>query len=223
MLTGIALCMAIGSTSCSTTYEPTRTQVVVSVKEQALAVYHDGVREKTFPVSTSKFGLGNERGSGKTPLGTMFVAEKIGENAPLGAVFKSRKRTGEILKPDSPGRDPIVSRILWLQGTEKKNLNSFSRYIYIHGTVEERNIGKPVSYGCVRMRSVDVAQLFHRVPRGTTVNIVKGGLPEGKKPPKLDPAPEPSNPPSEPPSDRVIPMDNLASRISSVLGLKKQS
>ena len=151
-----------------------------------MAVYHDGVKEREFPVSTSKFGLGNEKGSYKTPLGTMYVADKIGDGAPLGAVFKSRKRTGEVLKPNAPGRDPIVSRILWLKGTEKKNKNSYSRYIYIHGTPEERNIGKPVSYGCIRMTSVHVAQLFHRIPEGTTVNVIRGKLPDGKKPPEIE-------------------------------------
>ena len=193
--------LGLASASCSSTYKPTRTQVYVSVKEQALAVYQDGVKERTFPVSTSKFGLGDQKGSYKTPLGTMYVADKIGDGAPLGSVFKSRRRTGEILKPDSPGRDPIVSRILWLQGTEKKNANSYSRYIYIHGTAEERNIGRPVSYGCIRMKSVDVAQLFHRVPKGTTVNVIKGDLPKGKKPPEVEnlmakqqPQPEPEEP-----------------------------
>ena len=182
---GLIAAFGLASASCSS-YKPTRTQVYVSVKDQEMAVYHDGVKERTFPVSTSKFGLGNEKGSYKTPLGTMYVAEKIGDGAPLGAVFKSRRRTGEILKPNSPGRDPIVSRILWLKGTENKNKNSYSRYIYIHGTVEEKNIGKPVSYGCIRMTSVHVAQLFHRVPKGTTVNVVRGGLPDGKKPPEVE-------------------------------------
>ncbi len=201
---------AFASAACSrSSYKETRTKVVVSVKEQALAVYHDGVRERTFPVSTSKFGLGDQRGSNRTPLGTMFVAEKIGDGAPLGAVFKSRRPTGEILPPNSPGRDPIVSRILWLQGTEKQNRNSYNRYIYIHGTVEEKNIGKPVSYGCIRMRSVDVAGLFHRIPKGTTVQIVKGGLPGREKMPATpDTRPAPTAPTPPEPSH---PVENIAS------------
>ena len=88
----------------------------------------------TYPVSTSKFGLGDRPGSRFTPLGQLQIAEKIGDNAPSGAVFKSRRRTGEIVSANSPGRDPIVTRILWLRGRESQNANAFARDIYIHGT-----------------------------------------------------------------------------------------
>src|SRR4029078_7221929 len=107
----------------------------------------------TYPLSTSKFGLGDWRGSRFTPLGKMQIAQKIGDNAPPRAVFKDRRRTGEIVVPDSPGRDPIVTRILWLRGLEAQNANAFSRDIYIHGTPEEWKTGSPASYECCGMCS----------------------------------------------------------------------
>ena len=91
-------------------------------------------------------------------------------------VFKDRRRTGEIVSEDSPGRDPIVSRILWLKGKEPQNANAYGRYIYIHGTPEERNIGLPVSYGCIRMRSRDVIELYDTVGKGALVTIVDAPL-----------------------------------------------
>jgi lipoprotein-anchoring transpeptidase ErfK/SrfK len=150
--------------------------IVVSVPDQTLALIEDGAVVARFPVSTSKFGLGDGSGSYATPLGTMAVASKIGANAPLGAVFKSRMPTGEILRPNAPGRDPIVTRILWLRGLEKRNARAFARNIYIHGTPEERLIGRPASYGCIRMRSRDVAQLFAAVGVGTRIEIENARL-----------------------------------------------
>jgi len=153
--------------------------VVVSVKDQKLAVYNkDGKVTKTYPVSTSKFGVNDKPGKYGTPLGAHEVVAKIGHGAPPGAVFKSRHWTGEVLKPNAPGRDPIVSRILWLRGLEKQNQNAYARCIYIHGTAEEVNIGKPVSYGCVRMKSNDVIDLFGRLPIGSRVTVVTTGLPK---------------------------------------------
>lgn len=148
----------------------------VSVPLQKMALYREGALVKTYPVSTSKFGLGDEKGSYRTPPGKLEVAEKIGAGKPAGAVFKSRQWTGEVIKPNAPGRDPIVSRILWLNGLEPKNANAFSRCIYIHGTAAERDIGKPASYGCVRMKSRDVIDLHDRVGEGSKVFIVQKGL-----------------------------------------------
>lgn len=145
--------------------------VAISVPEQRMAVYREGQPIRHYPVSTSKFGLGSEEGSNRTPTGKFKIAKKIGESAPAGAVFKDREMTGEVLPPDAPGRDPIVSRILWLKGVEPGNRNAYGRYIYIHGTPEERNIGRPVSYGCVRMRSRDVIDLYNIVGRGARVEI----------------------------------------------------
>ncbi|MEI7821805.1 MAG: L,D-transpeptidase [Verrucomicrobiota bacterium] len=99
----------------------------------------------------------------------MKVASKIGASAPLGAVFKSRMRTGEVLPPNAPGRDPIVTRILWLRGLEARNADAYGRGIYIHGTPVERLIGRPASYGCIRMRSRDVVRLFDAVPVGARI------------------------------------------------------
>ncbi|HEU0276128.1 MAG TPA: L,D-transpeptidase [Candidatus Udaeobacter sp.] len=150
----------------------TQHQIVVSTREQKLALLDRGNVVAIYPVSTSKFGLGDWRGSRFTPLGKLQVAQKIGDNAPPGTVFKDRRRTGEIVAPDSPGRDPIVTRILWLRGLEAQNANAFSRDIYIHGTPEERNIGRPASYGCIRMRSTDIIRLYSVVGTGAAVMIV---------------------------------------------------
>lgn len=150
--------------------------VVVSVPDQTLALVNDGVVVARYPVSTSKFGVGDGAGSFATPLGTMKIASKIGANAPLGAVFKNRSVTGEILRPNAPGRDPIVTRILWLRGLEKQNVHAFARKIYIHGTPEERLIGRPASYGCIRMRSRDVTMLFGAVNVGTQIEVANTRL-----------------------------------------------
>ena len=160
--------------SCTT--PDTRHHVVISVPEQRLALLDEGTLMATYPISTSKFALSDLPGSRGTPLGELEVAEKVGAGAPLGAVFKSRRRTGEIIAPDAPGRDPIVTRILWLRGREQQNANAFGRNIYIHGTPEERNIGRPASYGCIRMRSRDVIQLYEIVGFGARVSIVNAPL-----------------------------------------------
>jgi hypothetical protein len=154
----------------------TRHQIVISAREQKLALLDRGNLMAIYPVSTSKFGLGDWPGSSFTPLGELEVAKKIGDHAPVGAVFKDRRRTGEIVAIDSPGRDPIVTRILWLRGRELHNANAYARTIYIHGTPEERNIGLPASYGCIRMRSSDIINLYEIVGRGAQVTIVDAPL-----------------------------------------------
>jgi lipoprotein-anchoring transpeptidase ErfK/SrfK len=152
----------------------TKKSLVVSVPYQRMTLYDDGEYVRSYSVSTSKFGLGDRPGSKRTPTGKMKVAKKIGGGAPTGAVFKSRQRTGEILRPNAPGRDPIVTRILWLKGTESRNRNAYRRYIYIHGTPEEWRVGTPASYGCIRMRSRDIIDLYRRVPKNTPVTVVSG-------------------------------------------------
>ncbi len=147
-------------------------RIVISVHDQKMALLEKGKLIATYPVSTSKFGLSDRPGSYGTPLGQLQIAAKIGDGAPLGAVFKDRHRTGEIVAPNSPGRDPIVTRILWLRGLQAGNEHAFARDIYIHGTPEERNLGQPVSYGCIRMRSSDVINLYKIVGCGTRVSIV---------------------------------------------------
>ena len=162
--------LALFLASCAT--RDTQHHVVISTCEQKLAVLDRGNLMAIYPVSTSKFGLGDWPGSYRTPLGELEIAQKIGDGAIPGAVFKDRRWTGEIVAPDSPGRDPIVTRILWLRGREPQNANAFVRDIYIHGTPEERNIGLPVSYGCIRMRSSDIVNLCGIVGRGAKVTIV---------------------------------------------------
>jgi hypothetical protein len=178
-------------------------RVIVSVKDQKLMVMAKGARLATYPVSTSKFGLGDNWGHMTTPLGFMQVAKKIGDNAPVGAVFRNRRFTGEIIKPNAPGRDPVITRIIWLRGLQASNAHAYSRCIYIHGTPEERNIGRPASYGCIRMKSQDVADLYAKLPVGALVEVVADRLPKVPKAPKgavftLDtPAPEPKTEPDE--------------------------
>jgi hypothetical protein len=162
--------VAIVIASCATPDK--EHHVIVSVREQKLALLEKGNLIATYPISTSKFGLGDRRGSYRTPLGELEVADKIGDAAPLGTVFKNRRRTGELVAPNSPGRDPIVTRIIWLRGRERQNANAFARDIYIHGTPEERTIGLPASYGCIRMRSADIIKLYSLVGRGAQVSIV---------------------------------------------------
>jgi lipoprotein-anchoring transpeptidase ErfK/SrfK len=170
----IVIAIALFIASCAA--PDTRHQIVVSTRDQKLALLDRGSVMAIYPVSTSKFGLGDWRGSKFTPLGNLQIAEKIGDNAPAGTVFKSRRRTGEVVVANSPGRDPIVTRILWLRGLEGQNANAFRRDIYIHGTPEEWKIGSPASYGCVRMRSSDIIQLYNIVGTGAVVTIVNAPL-----------------------------------------------
>lgn len=164
----------------------TQHRIVISTREQKLALLDQGKLMAIYPVSTSKFGLGDFLRSNRTPLGELEVADKVGDGAPSGAVFKDRRRTGEVIAIDAPGRDPIVTRILWLRGREPQNANAYGRTIYIHGTPEERNIGRPASYGCIRMRSRDIVQLYEIVGRGAQVSIVD--LPLTAAVPTLNPA-----------------------------------
>lgn len=152
-------------------------KIVVSVKDQTLVLTKNGTPVKSYKISTSKFGLGSSRGSNRTPLGHLGIAKKIGDGKPSGTVFRSRKPTGEILKPNTPGRDPIVSRIMWLYGKEPQNRNTYRRCVYIHGTPEEWKLGTPCSYGCIRMSSKDVIDLYNRVGVGADVQIIRGSVP----------------------------------------------
>jgi len=174
MLRCCLLLLALFLASCAA--PDTRHQIVISTREQKLALLDRGNLMAIYPVSTSKFGLGDWRGSRYTPLGHLSIAEKIGDNAAPGTVFKDRRRTGEIVLANSPGRDPIVTRILWLRGLEPQNANAFTRDIYIHGTPEEWRIGTPASYGCIRMRSSDIINLYDIVGVGAAVTIVDASL-----------------------------------------------
>lgn len=147
--------------------------IKVSVADEKMIVYRKGVQIASYPVSTSKFGLGDRPGSRATPLGRLEIAKKIGDGQPSGMKFHARLATGEIVKANAPGRDPIVSRILWLKGLEPQNRNAYCRTIYIHGTAEEWKIGTPASFGCVRMKSHDVIHLYNTVGVGAKVEITR--------------------------------------------------
>src|SRR5436190_9713934 len=157
------------------------TRVIISVRDQKLMLIENGTIAATYPVSTSKYGLGDAWNSLATPLGLLQVAQKIGDHAPFGAVFHNRRWTGEVLHPNTPGRDPVMTRIIWLRGLEAANSHAFKRCIYIHGTNEEKLIGKPASFGCIRMKSVDVATLYNLLPLGAPVEIVQDRLPKASK------------------------------------------
>jgi len=152
------------------TLKSSQTEIRISIGDQKLELWRRGKRVRTFPVSTSKFGLGTVEGSRKTPLGRFVVGEKIGHDQPSGTIFRARV-------PLSPGEplpeteDWITSRILWLDGVDPENMNTRERYIYIHGTKHEHTIGDPDSHGCVRMRNADVIELFRLVEEGTPVTI----------------------------------------------------
>ena len=147
------------------------TEVIISVPDQALALVDRGRLIARYPVSTSKFGIGDSAGSYCTPLGTLFVSAKFGDNLPPGAVIKNRVPTGELVTTNAPGRDAIVARVIWLRGMEAQNRGARDRCIYIHGTPEERRIGKPASFGCIRMRSRDVIAVYSSVHIGMHVSI----------------------------------------------------
>jgi lipoprotein-anchoring transpeptidase ErfK/SrfK len=148
------------------------TQLVVSIPEQKLAVLVNDKVYKSYKISTSRYGEGDGLGSWCTPIGRLAVATKIGSTVPFGGVFQRRRYTGEVLSVNAPGRDPIVSRIIWLRGLDYATRNAFHRCIYIHGTPEEDNLGKKASYGCIRMRSSDVIEIFNWINIGTEVAIV---------------------------------------------------
>ena len=146
-------------------------EIEISIAEQRLSVKCGDELLRSFPISSSRFGLGSESESRKTPLGRFRIAEKIGHGMPHGTVFRARVPVG----PDEPlpeTEDLITSRILWLEGLEPHNANTKERYIYIHGTKHENRIGQPDSHGCIRMRNADVIELFDLVQEGTHVRII---------------------------------------------------
>ena len=148
-----------------------RQEIIVSTADQRMYFYENGYRRASFSVSTSKFGLGSGNRSFRTPVGLLQIQKKVGDLAPEGTVFKALRPTGEILRANTPGRDPIVTRILCLNGLESQNRNAAARCIYIHGTPAERFIGRPASYGCIRMKSRDIVRLYERVQVGAAVLI----------------------------------------------------
>jgi hypothetical protein len=154
---------------------PTRFALIVSIAEQAVSLFEQSKFIKTFPCSTSRFGIGQIEGSNKTPLGLHRIAEKIGAGATAGTVFKARKIVGHVSQPEWVDAK-ITTRILWLEGLEPGfnqggNVDSHARYIYIHGTADQSSIGKPASCGCIHLTDADIIPLFDLLPSGTLVWI----------------------------------------------------
>ena len=183
MLRRVAAILTVISATSAFAAAPldTSNELIISVRDQKLVLLRNGAKVATYPVSTSMFGLGDARGRMTTPLGYLAVEKKIGDNVPVGAVFHKRRLTGEVLEPNAPGRDPITTRIIWLRGLEAQNAHAYQRCIYIHGTPEEKKIGRPASYGCIRMKSKDVAELYDQVPVGALVQIIPERLPKTEK------------------------------------------
>ena len=162
-------------------------RLIVNIEKQMLSVYQHDKEIGHYDISTAKNGIGSQQDSGCTPLGAHIIAEKIGGNEPINAVFVGRIPTGEIysaaLGAQYPERDWILSRILWLAGledgvnkgsNEQGGCDTYQRYIYIHGTPDDEAMDMPLSHGCVRMRNQDIIELFEQVIEGTPVTIVAG-------------------------------------------------
>ena len=182
-----ALTLLLFSLGPSTAHAtPLSADMIVSVPDQVLALVDRGKLIARYSISTSKFGTGDSNASYRTPLGTLFVSAKVGDRLPAGAVIKNRIPTGEMVGIDAPGRDAIVSRVIWLRGMEAQNQKARDRCIYIHGTPEERRIGRPASFGCIRMRSHDVIDLYDRVHIGTHVVITLQKIHDFVKPEEPD-------------------------------------
>ena len=157
-------------------------KIVIHIPGQTLALFDDnGTLLQTYPVSTGANGAGEENGSFCTPRGRHVIRAKIGAGQPLNTVFVKRRPTGEIYSPElgarHPGRDWILTRILWLSGQESGynrggSCDTMRRYIYVHGTPDDTELGRPGSRGCIRMRNADLLELFDRVAAGTAVEIV---------------------------------------------------
>jgi hypothetical protein len=172
---------------------PTQFILTVSIAGQTVSLFENssaplrlGVEDykfvKTFPCSTSRFGIGQTEGSNRTPRGLHRIAEKIGAAEPAGTVFKGRKAVGHTSQPEFADAK-ITTRILWLEGLEPGlnkgfnggvNVDSHARYIYIHGTADQSSIGKPTSHGCIHLADADLIPLFDLLPGGTLVWISEG-------------------------------------------------
>ena len=156
-------------------------RIEVSIPDQSLALFRDDGREiRRYAISTSRNGAGEIRGSFRTPRGAHIVRAKIGAGQPVNTVFVKRRPTGEVWIPEFterfPGRDWILTRILWLSGREPGRnrlgeVDTMRRFIYIHGSPDAVEMGKPGSIGCIRMRNRDIVELFELVVPYTPVEI----------------------------------------------------
>jgi len=155
--------------------------IYVSIKEQKLYhIQHDSII-KEYIISSSVYGIGNTSGSNKTPIGLHNIRKKYGEKTPINGKMTGRVFQGNIATiytdQTKSKTDDVTSRILWLEGLEKgknkgEGIDSFKRYIYIHGTSEEGRLGKPASHGCIRMKNKEVIDLYNLVEVGTLVLIL---------------------------------------------------
>lgn len=146
-------------------------QIRIHVPSQTLDLIEEsGDVSRRYVISTSRYGLGSEPGSNKTPTGNFRVAEKHGDGAGPGEIFISRVPTGKCGQEDDE-KDHVQTRILWLAGLDPENANTYERYIYIHGTNAESLLGTPSSHGCIRMNNLDIIDLYDRVPVGASVQI----------------------------------------------------
>ena len=161
-------------------YDDEDPYIVVSISKQQLLLMHKRKLLHSYAISTSRFGVGSESGSNKTPLGMHRIHSKAGDGVPLGGIFEGRKYIDRIafIHKDATNlpEDLITTRVLRLEGLEQglnkgRGVDSFQRYIYIHGTSEEGLLGRPSSHGCVRMKNTDVVDLYRRVSEGTLVYI----------------------------------------------------
>lgn len=152
----------------------------VSISKQRMTAYAAGRVVSSHAISTALAGPGEQKDSGCTPRGKHYIRAKIGHGLPVNAVFRGRRWTGEICTPqlyaENPQRDWILTRILWLCGCEPGHnrlgcVDTFQRYIYIHGTPELSRLGQPVSHGCIRMDNHELIELFNQVAAGTLVHI----------------------------------------------------
>ena len=162
--------------------QPGQLAIVVILSEQKLLLLKNDAVVASYPISGAAAGAGSRVGSNQTPLGAHKVLEKIGDGVPVGGVFRSRAYKGEMAKiytdQTDVADDLVTTRIMWLRGLEPglnsgAGVDSHSRFIYIHGTPEEGLIGTPASHGCIRMKNLDVVQLFDAVPSGTLVEIIE--------------------------------------------------
>jgi hypothetical protein len=158
---------------------PTQFVLFVSIAEQTASLFEQNKFVKKFPCSTSRFGIGQAEGSNRTPLGLHRIAEKIGAGEPAGTVFKSRKIIGHTSQPEFADAK-ITTRILWLEGLEpgvnqgfngEVNVDTHARYVYIHGTADQKSLGRPASHGCIHLADADLIPLFDLLPGGTLVWI----------------------------------------------------
>lgn len=169
---------ATASPPTQSTMEVTPTHLEVDLSTQRLKIYAENQVIKEYPISSSKYGIGSQAGSNKTPLGKHYIKTKIGEGAPENSIFQARANSGRIAKINQETGDLVTSRVMWLKESDETDPkfagsnSSYRRFIYIHGTAAERDIGRPASHGCIRMYNKDVIELYEIVKEGFTVEII---------------------------------------------------